>query len=64
MSYVLIVDDEYRKYREHLEPRFPDVTFQYAEDGKAAIPFIPAAEIIISIGRWLTPEIVAAAKNQ
>ena len=63
MTNILIVDEEHGKYRDHLEPRFPDVTFKYAENGDAAIADVPSAEVIISIGRWLTPEIVGIAKN-
>ena len=63
MAEVLIVDEEYGKYRDYLEPRFPGVSFNYAKDGEAAIQGVSAAEIIISIGRWLTPEITATAKN-
>ncbi|MDG2034043.1 MAG: D-2-hydroxyacid dehydrogenase [Rhodospirillales bacterium] len=63
MANVLIVDEEHGQYRDYLEPRFPFVTFKYAKNGNAAIPDVPAAEVIISIGHWLTPEIASAAKN-
>ena len=56
MVKVLIVDNEFEKYRDHLEPLFPDVEFAYAEDGDAAGKHVPETEVIVSIGRWLTPE--------
>jgi len=63
MVNVLIVDNEFEKYRDHLEPIFPDADFAYAEDGDAAASHVPNAEVIISIGRWLTPDLAAAATN-
>lgn len=63
MTNVLIVDTEFKKYKKHLEPRFQDVTFNYAEDGKSASSKVPDAEVIISIGRWLTSEVVDKAVN-
>lgn len=60
---VLIVDSEYRKYQNHLEPIFPEVNFSYALDGKAASEFLRETEVIISICRWLTADIVMTAKN-
>ncbi len=61
MTNVLIVDHEFEKYIAYLEPRFPDVWFSCAENGDAAVPLIPDAEVLISLGRWLTPEIVEFA---
>ena len=63
MVKVLIVDNEFEKYRDHLEPLFPDVEFAYAEDGDAAGKHVPETEVIVSIGRWLTPELAASAQN-
>ena len=60
---VLIVDSEYKKYQNHLEPIFPEVNFSYALDGKAASEFLRETEVIISICRWLTADIVMTAKN-
>jgi D-2-hydroxyacid dehydrogenase (NADP+) len=63
MTKVLIVDNEYQKYQSFLDPKFPDVDFTYATDGDEAAPHIPETEVIISIGRWLTAEMAAGAKN-
>ena len=63
MVNVLIVDNEFEKYRDHLEPLFPGVNFACAEDGDAAVPHVADAEVIVSIGRWLTAELATAAKN-
>jgi|TARA_Y100000031_G_scaffold20031_1_gene20488 phosphoglycerate dehydrogenase-like enzyme len=60
---VLIVDNEYEKYQNHLEPIFPEVDFSYAKDGDEAEPLLAETEVIISIGRWLTAEMAAGAKN-
>ena len=60
---VLIVDSEYKKYQNHLEPIFPEVNFSYAFDGEAAGEFLRETEVIISICRWLTADIVMTAKN-
>lgn len=60
---VLIVDSEYKKYQNHLEPIFPEVDFSYALDGKAAGEFLRETEVIISICRWLTANIAMSAKN-
>ena len=35
--------------------------FLYAENEEVAQPLIPSADALISIGRWLTPEIVQSA---
>ena len=63
MKQVLIVDSEFQKYQSHLEPIFPEINFSYAVDGVDAIKFLPDTEIIISIGRWLTSELVKKSKN-
>ena len=63
MTKVLIVDNEFEKYKNHLEPIFPDVDFSYVTDGDAAAPLVPETEVIISIGRWLTADMAAGAKK-
>ena len=63
MKQVLIVDSEFQKYQSHLEPIFPEINFSYAADGVGAIKFLPDTEIIISIGRWLTSELVKKSKS-
>jgi len=63
MKKVLIVDNEFEKYKNHLEPIFPEVDFSYASDGKAAIDFLKETEVIISMCRWLTAKIARSAKN-
>ncbi|MBT7265861.1 MAG: D-2-hydroxyacid dehydrogenase [Rhodospirillaceae bacterium] len=63
MTKVLIVDNDYEKYQNHLEPIFSEVDFSYAVDGDAAVPLVPESEVIISIGRWLTADLAAAAQN-
>ncbi|MDC0196396.1 D-2-hydroxyacid dehydrogenase [Gammaproteobacteria bacterium] len=63
MNKVLIVDSEFEKYQSYLEPIFPEVNFSYAVNGTDAVDFIAEAEVIISIGRWLTSEMVNNAKN-
>ena len=63
MTNVLIVDNEYEKYRDYLEPKFSDVSFSYARDGDQAAGLINDAEAVISIGRWLTADMVQGAKN-
>lgn len=61
MTEVLIVDSEFEKYRDFLEPKFPEVSFSYAVDGAAAAELVSDTEVIISIARWLTPEMAAGA---
>jgi len=63
MTKVLVVDSEFKKYRNYLEPRFPEADFTYVPDGEAAKPHVSETEVIISIGRWLTTEMMASAKN-
>lgn len=63
MTTALIVDTEYEKHRDHLEPKFPEVNFLYARDGEGAADLINDAEVLISIARWLTPEMAGEAKN-
>ncbi|HIF59217.1 MAG TPA: D-2-hydroxyacid dehydrogenase [Rhodospirillales bacterium] len=63
MNKVLIVDNEFEIYKNHLEPIFPQVNFSYAVDGNAATELLTETEVIISIGRWLTAEMVCKAKN-
>ncbi len=63
MTKVLIVDNEFEKYKNHLEPIFPNVDFSYVTDGNAAAPLVPETEVIISIGRWLTADMAAGAKK-
>jgi len=60
---VLIVDTEYEKYKSYLEPIFPELNFSYAVDGTEASDLLTEAEVIISIGRWLTPEKINNAKK-
>ena len=45
MTNILIVDGEHGKCQDH-EPRFPGVTFKYAENGDAATADVPSAEVI------------------
>lgn len=63
MTTVLIVDGEFEIYRSFLEPIFPNVDFLYAADGSAAARYLRDAEVIVSIGRWLTADMVNGAKN-
>ena len=63
MTKVLIVDGEYQKFQDYLEPRFPAVDFTYAIDEIAAAPHIPEVEVIISNSRWLTKDMVVSAQN-
>jgi len=63
MTRILIVDSEFEKYQEFLEPRFPEVDFTYAVDGEEALTHVPETEVIISIARWFSKEVVQKAKN-
>ena len=63
MTRILIVDSEFQKYQEFLEPRFPEVDFTYAVDGEEALTHVPKTEVIISIARWFTKEVAQKAKN-
>lgn len=63
MTNVLIVDNEFEKYKSHLEPIFPEVDFSYVADDDTAAPLVAETEVIISIGRWLTADMANAAKN-
>ena len=63
MTRILIVDSEFQKYQEFLEPRFPEVDFTYAVDGEEALTHVPETEVIISIARWFTKEVAQKAKN-
>ena len=63
MTKVLIVDNEFEKYQNHLEPIFPKINFSYAVNGVDAADFLAETEVIISIGRWLTLDMVKNAKN-
>ena len=49
-------ETEYEKYKSYLEPIFPELNFSYAVNGTEASDLLTKAEVIISIGRWLTPE--------
>ena len=63
MTRILVVDSEFEKYQEFLEPRFPEVDFTYAVDGEEALIHVPETEVIISIARWFTKEVAQKAKN-
>ena len=63
MTRILIVDSEFQKYQEFLEPRFPEVDFTYAVDGEEALTHVPETEVIISIARWFTKEVAKKAKK-
>ena len=63
MTKVLVVDSEFKKYRDYLEPRFPEVDFTCVPDGEAAKPHISETEVIISISRWLTNQMLLTANN-
>lgn len=63
MTKVLIVDNEFEKYQDYLEPIFPEVDFSYVRDGAEAESEVLETEVIISIGRWLTADMAAKAKN-
>ena len=63
MTRILIVDSEFQKYQEFLEPRFPEVDFTYAVDGEEALTHVPETEVIISIAHWFTKEVAQKAKN-
>ncbi|MFP6761903.1 MAG: D-2-hydroxyacid dehydrogenase, partial [Rhodospirillales bacterium] len=63
MTRILIVDSEFQKYQEFLEPRFPEVDFTYAVDGEEALTHVPETEVIISIAHWFTKEVAQRAKN-
>ena len=63
MTRILIVDSEFQKYQEYLEPRFPEVYFTYAANGEEALIHVPETEVIISIARWFTKEVAQKAKN-
>ena len=63
MTRILIVDSEFEKYQEFLEPRFPEVDFTCAVDGEEALIHVPETEVIISIARWFTKEVAQKAKN-
>jgi len=63
MTRILIVDSEFQKYQEFLEPRFPEVDFTYAVDGEEALTHVPETEVIISIALWFTKEVAQKAKN-
>ena len=63
MTRILIVDSEFQKYQEFLEPRFPEVDFTYAVDGEEALTHVPETEVIISIARLFTKEVAQKAKN-
>ena len=63
MTRILIVDSEFQKYQEFLEPRFPEVDFTYAVGGEEALTHVPKTEVIISIARWFTKEVAQKAKK-
>ena len=63
MTKVLIVDNEFEKYQSHLEPIFPEIEFTYVRDAADAEPAVLETEVIISIGRWLSGDLAAKAKN-
>ena len=63
MTKVLIVDNEFEKYQDRLEPIFPEVDFTYVRDPADVEPAVLETEVIISIGRWLTGDLAAKAKN-
>jgi len=63
MTTALIVDTEYEKYRDYLEPKFPEVKFLYARDGEDVPGPLNEAEVLISIARWLTPEMAGQAQG-
>jgi D-2-hydroxyacid dehydrogenase (NADP+) len=63
MTKVLIVDNEFEKYKSHLEPIFPDADFSYVADGDAAESLLKDTEVIISIGRWLSADLARKAEK-
>ena len=63
MTKILVVDDEHKKYCDYLIPKFVEVKFIGVSDGKTAENYVSEVDIIISIGRWLTKELLIKARK-
>ena len=63
MKKVLVVDDDAESYKSFLEPRFQEIEFTFLDDPKHVEPYLIDTEVIISMSRWLEPEMVASMKK-
>ena len=63
MKKVLVVDDDAESYRIFLEPRFQEIEFTFLDDPKDVEPYLIDTEVLISMCRWLEPEMVASMKK-
>ena len=63
MKKVLVVDDDAESYRSFLEPRFQEIEFTFLDDPKDVEPYLIDTEVLISMCRWLEPEMVAGMKK-
>ena len=63
MKKVLVVDDDAESYKSFLEPRFQEIEFTFLDDPKDVEPYLIDTEVLISMCRWLEPEMVAGMKK-
>jgi phosphoglycerate dehydrogenase-like enzyme len=61
MPEVLIMDDQHDALRAPLAAAFPDVAFHGVPSVAAALPLCPRATVLVAIGPFVTPEMIAAA---
>lgn len=55
---VLVLVPSAKRYREHLRPRFPEVSFLPAETEEEAEPYLGEAQVLVTIGQHLTRETI------
>ncbi len=58
MKKVLVVDDDAESYKSFLEPRFQEIEFTFLDDPKNVEPYLIDTEVLISMCRWLEPEMM------
>lgn len=58
MTDILVVDLHAAEYERALAARFPAATFHACETQAEAEPYLDCAEVLISMGKELTPELV------
>jgi phosphoglycerate dehydrogenase-like enzyme len=61
MPEVLIMDDRHDALRGPLAAAFPDLVFHGVPSVDTALPLCPRATVLVAIGPFVTPEMIAAA---
>lgn len=63
MTNVLVVHSEVDFFRNALDGRFPGATITCTDSEQEALARIPEADVIVSMGRWITPSVIERAKR-